>query len=114
MIEDKPIDAYRHAHPPQPERLATSKFNIVSVCCELFDFDIYFYCAVVDCGKPGPFYNGYIDGQQTTFGSSVVFRYINSCIINNLYIIFISMHIHGCLAFSNVQFIDTENNLVQR
>ncbi|KAK2184378.1 hypothetical protein NP493_268g03054 [Ridgeia piscesae] len=31
-------------------------------------------CAMVDCGLPGPFYNGYLDGQQTTFGSVVVFR----------------------------------------
>jgi len=30
---------------------------------------------VVDCGKPGPFFNGYIDGQQTTFGSSVIYRW---------------------------------------
>ena len=29
---------------------------------------------MVDCGLPGPFYNGYLDGQQTTFGAVIIFR----------------------------------------
>ncbi len=34
-----------------------------------------FVCSVVvDCGLPGPFHNGYLDGQHTTFGSVITFR----------------------------------------
>ena len=31
----------------------------------------------VDCVRPGPFYNGFLDGQSTTFGSVVVFRSVH-------------------------------------
>lgn len=31
-------------------------------------------CNTVDCGRPGPFYNGYLDGEKTTFDAIIVFR----------------------------------------
>ncbi|KAK2168060.1 hypothetical protein LSH36_21g11019 [Paralvinella palmiformis] len=31
-------------------------------------------CIQVDCGQPGPFYNGYLDGGSTTYGSEYKFR----------------------------------------
>ncbi|ELT92507.1 hypothetical protein CAPTEDRAFT_223767 [Capitella teleta] len=30
-------------------------------------------CAMVDCGLPVPFYNGFLDGQQTTYGATIRF-----------------------------------------
>jgi len=35
----------------------------------------FYCCIVVDCQRPTSFYNGYIDGQQTTFGSTIVYRF---------------------------------------